>query len=145
MIVSAASELEDLGVLFLRAMAAFKEGLHTHGVVFRALGERSHSLAELAAWLGITSQGALKTVSEMIDRGYVERRDDPDEQRVRRLLLTTRGRAALREARRYHARIEQELVTQAGPKAVAATREILMSLAGPTDAAGTSERGSRTL
>src|SRR5215212_7777670 len=117
----------DLGVLLTLATGAFKERLHAHlaasgyddlgssfGFVFRSLADRPLSLAELASRLGISSQGALKIVAEMEERGYVERRDDEADRRIRRLLLTVRGRAALREARRLHARVERELVTTLG-------------------------------
>jgi DNA-binding MarR family transcriptional regulator len=66
----------------------------------------------------------------MVDRGYVERKDDAEDKRIRRLLLTARGRAALREARRFHARVERELADALGVKQVANARAVLMALAG---------------
>jgi DNA-binding MarR family transcriptional regulator len=143
----AASDL-DLGVLLTLATGTFKERLHAHlatagyddlgpsfGFVFRSLADRPLSLAELATRLGITSQGALKIAAEMEDRGYVERRDDEVDRRIRRLLLTARGRAALREARRFHARLERDLVTSLGASKVAGARAVLEALAGEvTDA-----------
>jgi DNA-binding MarR family transcriptional regulator len=133
----------DLGVLLTLALGAFKERLHAHladaghddlgpsfGFVFRSLADQPLSLAELAGRLGISSQGALKIVSEMIERGYVERRDDAHDARVRRLLLTVRGQSALREARRFHARVERDLVAALGAKRVAAARAALEVLAG---------------
>ena len=138
----------DLGVLLTLATGTFKDRLHAHlaasgyddlgpsfGFVFRSLADRPLSLAELATRLGISSQGALKIVAEMEERGYVERRDDEVDRRIRRLLLTTRGRAALREARRFHARVERDLVTMLGTTKVAGARAVLEALAGDvTDA-----------
>ena len=77
-----------------------------------------------------TPQGALKTVAEMVERGYVERRDDAEDQRVRRLYLTDRGKAALRAARLYHSRIEREFARVYGASAVESAREVLGALAG---------------
>lgn len=129
---------EDLGVLISKALTVIVDDLHAHlakagfadvrptfGFVFRALHAQAMSLSELAALLKITPQGALKTVSEMIHLGYVERCDDPSDGRVRRLLLTARGSAALREARKYHARLEGELTAALGAPSVAASREVL--------------------
>src|SRR5215212_995248 len=138
----------DLGVLLTLATGTFKERLHAHlatsgyddlgpsfGFVFRSLADRPLSLAALASRLGISSQGALKIVVEMEERGYVERRDDEVDRRVRRLLLTTRGRAGLREARRFHARVERDLLTTLGAAKVAGARAVLEVLAGDvTDA-----------
>jgi DNA-binding MarR family transcriptional regulator len=146
----------DIGILLTVALAAFKEGLHRHlakagyedlgpgyGFVFRTLGQRSHSLAELAVQLGMTPQGALKIIAEMIDRGYVERRDDADDLRVRQLHLTTRGKAALKEARKYHAGAERTLVAEFGAKPVAATRALLASLAARLPAGSAAEKDAR--
>src|SRR5689334_240309 len=95
----------DLGVLIGMAYGAFKDRLHAHlashgyddlgpsfGYVFRALDASALSLGELAEWLEITPQGAHKLVTEMIERGYVQRVDDEHDARVRRLHLSARGK-----------------------------------------------------
>lgn len=133
---------EDLGVLLTVALGAFKARLHVHlaragfadlgpsfGFVFRSLADRPLSLVELAARLGISPQGALKIATEMVGRRYVERRDDPEDRRVRRLALTDRGRQALREARRFHAIVERELTRALGATQVASARAVLTALA----------------
>lgn len=145
----------DLGVLLTIALETFKGRLHAHlaatgyddlgasfGFVFRSLADRPLSLVELAARLGVSSQGALKIAAEMVDRGYVERQDDAEDKRVRRLLLTARGRAALREARRFHARAERELADALGAKQVASARAVLMALAGESARGDTMWAGS---
>jgi DNA-binding MarR family transcriptional regulator len=128
----------DWGVLLTLALAVFKTALHAHleragyddlgpsfGYVFRSLADRPLSLVELANRLGISSQGALKIAAEMEKRGYVERLDDTEDRRVRRLVLSTRGRAALREARRFHGIAERRLVHALGAKRVADARAVL--------------------
>ena len=136
--VESEASAADWGILLTAALAEFKEQLHAHlaragyddlgpsfGFVFRSLADRPLSLAELAARLGITSQGALKIAAEMERRGYVERQDDQVDRRVRRLLLSARGRAALKEARRFHAAAERRLVQKVGAKQVATARAVL--------------------
>jgi DNA-binding MarR family transcriptional regulator len=133
----------DLGVLLTLALEAFKDRLHAHlaragyddlgpsfGFVFRSLADRPLSLVELAARLQISSQGALKIATEMEGRGYVERQDDATDRRIRRLALTSRGRSALREARRLHATVERELTDALGTESVANARAVLETLAG---------------
>lgn len=133
----------DLGVLLTLALEAFKERLHGHlaragyddlgpsfGFVFRSLADRPLSLVELGARLRISSQGALKIATEMEGRGYIERQDDATDRRIRRLALTSRGRSALREARRFHAAVERELTDVVGAEGVASARTALETLAG---------------
>ncbi len=128
----------DLGVLFNLAYGAFVARLHaamakagfqdlgrSFGYVFRLLDAGPASLVSLATRLQITSQGALKIVAEMEAKGYVERRDDPDDARVRTVALTTRGRKALQAARRFHADFEAQLTTQVGAANAAALRSTL--------------------
>jgi DNA-binding MarR family transcriptional regulator len=137
------STVQDIGLLLTEAVVEFKRQLHAHlshegftdlgpsfGFVFRCLADRSMSLAELSALLGISPQGTLKIVAEMVDLGYVARKDDATDRRVRQLSLTARGRAALREARRFHATVEERLKKTVGAKALAAARAVLEELAG---------------
>jgi len=143
----------DLGVLLAMAYGTFKNRLHAHlashgyddlgpsfGYVFRALDESALSLVELADRLEITPQGAHKLVAEMIERGYVQRVDDEHDARVRRLHLSTRGKAALRAARRFHTGTEHELVKALGHAKVAAARAVLDEMAGAGATDGTATR-----
>ncbi len=132
----------DFGVLLNVAFAAFKEALDadlasagfddigsSFGYVFRLLADSPCSLSELAAQLGMSSPGALKVVDDMVAKGYVSRRADADDRRVKRLELTERGRAALGRARAFHARYERALAQRLGPREVAATRKLLEAMA----------------
>src|SRR6185436_14555962 len=88
----------DFGILLGLAYQAFVDRLRSdlkehgfddlggaYGYVFRALADDELSQRELARRLGITDQGMAKIVSEMIRRGYIERRPDPEDSRVKRL------------------------------------------------------------
>jgi DNA-binding MarR family transcriptional regulator len=147
MIVSRTADHQtDFGVLLNLAFGALKHRMHRHmadagfddlgpsfGYVFRVLDQDSPSLAELAARLGITPQGTLKIVAEMIEKGYVHRTDDRDDGRVKRLALSARGKRALAEARRFHGMFERELGNRLGVRRVAAARAVLEAMM--TDAA----------
>jgi DNA-binding MarR family transcriptional regulator len=112
----------DIGILLGLAYGAFVDEMHadlaargfddlgrSYGYVFRVLADGDRSLSELAALLEMTLPGAGKIVDEMEGRGYVERHPDAADRRVKRLRLSTRGRAALRAARAFHRRFERRL------------------------------------
>jgi DNA-binding MarR family transcriptional regulator len=133
-----ADEPLDFGVLLNVSFGAFKLQLHRHlaeagfsdlgpsfGYVFRLLRARPASLRDVADRLGISSPGALKVVDDMVAKGYVERRDDPGDRRVKLLLLTSRGQRAVEEARRFHAMFERGLAERLGARQVAAARAVL--------------------
>jgi DNA-binding MarR family transcriptional regulator len=131
----------DFGILLALAYAAFVRELRqaleaegyddlpsSFGYVARHLDEGTLTLSELAARLGMTSPGALKIVQQMQSAGYLERDADPDDKRMIRLSLSKRGRAALRAARRFHARFEKQLEEEHGARKVEGLREVLESL-----------------
>ena len=70
-----------------------------------------------------------KIVAQMVARGYVERHPDAADNRVKRLRLGPRGRAALAAARRFHRTYEGDLDRKLGTKAVRALREALEEIA----------------
>ena len=135
----------DLGILIGLAYQSFTDQLraalaqrgfddlgNAYGYVFRALDAESPSQRELAGRLGITDQGMAKILDEMVQRGYVERRPDPSDARVKRLRPSRRGREALAAARAFHARLEAQLVREAGASAVLTLRRQLEKLAAMT-------------
>ena len=136
----------DFGILLHLAYERFKDGLHAHlgdrgyddlgpsfGVVFRLLDRREMNLREVAGHLGITPQGALKVINDMVAKGYVERLEHAGDARTKPLGLTARGRGALAEARKFHARFERDLGKRIGVKRAAALREALEAQLGDAD------------
>jgi DNA-binding MarR family transcriptional regulator len=128
----------DFGILLGGAYAAFTEWLRaemgssgfddlgpSYGYVFRALGEGSMTLTELAAGLGMTTQGAAKIVAAMTEGGYVRSTPDPTDGRAKRLALDDRGRRALRRARALHASYQRRLLRRLGEQRVADLRAAL--------------------
>lgn len=121
------------------AAAGFDDVGSSFGDVLRLLSEAPCSLSELARQLHMTAPGALKLVDDMVAKGYVARAADDADRRVKRLGLTSRGRAAPNRAREFHARGEQALVDRLGARRVATTRDVLGVLA----AAGSGTRLQR--
>jgi DNA-binding MarR family transcriptional regulator len=143
----------DLGLAALFAGQAIAEAVRrrlgargfaglrfSHGFLVQRLVEDEQSIAALAAALGVSQQAVSKTVSELERLGYVRRRPDPRDARVRLVALTDRGRAAVAAAREERAAVEAELRERLGPRRVAAATRVLreaLDLHGATAAART--------
>jgi DNA-binding MarR family transcriptional regulator len=125
----------DFGILLNVAFGVFKTGLHEHlaeagfedigrsyGYVFRLLEPAPLNLQAVASLLEITPQGALKLINDMVAKGYVARRDDLNDGRVKQLVLTPRALKAMAVARRFHAKFESDLADRIGARRVAAMR-----------------------
>jgi DNA-binding MarR family transcriptional regulator len=138
----------DFGILLNLAFSVFKSELHadlkskgyddlapSFGYVLRTLEGTAMSLKDLAAALGITPQGTLKIVEEMVTRGYVRRAPDALDARVKRLELTDKSRALLKESRRFHAQFERKLASKFGQQQVTNARATLEAIVGASPAA----------
>ena len=118
------------GALEQRVLDRLEEAGHpsvrsSHGFVFQVLLRSEPTVTELARELGITQQGASKAVAELERLGYVERRRDAGDARVRRLALTERAHDVIEVARRTRQEFERELEGEVGADALGAARGVL--------------------
>ena len=77
-------------------------------------------------------QAVSKSVLELEALGYVERRADPGDSRVRRVGLTELGRGAIEKGRAARAHLEKELLEDVGAPALKAAKKALVALLGRT-------------
>lgn len=95
------------------------------GYVLNAASSGSPSASDVAALLGMTKQGAAKLLAEMERAGYVVRTDSADDARARPVVLTARGRAALKAAATAQRDIERGWARLSSVDDVAALRRVL--------------------
>lgn len=88
-----------LAPLIRELIAAEEPVLHAHGltmwgyVVLTALDRSSmRTQAALAAAIGADKTRIIATLDDLQEAGYIERRPDPDDRRVRLLAITDAGR-----------------------------------------------------
>jgi DNA-binding MarR family transcriptional regulator len=71
--------------------------------------------SELAARLQISKQALNYLLGQLERLGYLERRDDPEDQRAKRIVVTTRGRNAILVIRDAVAEVEAGWSKRLGP------------------------------
>ncbi len=133
----------NTGTLLLRAYRAFEAELFAafraaghdairpkHGAVLANVGPDGARLTELAALAGMTKPSMKELLDELVDLGYVERRDDPADGRARTIVLTDEGVALARLARRVIQRIERRYEELLGPRRYATLHAALVRLIG---------------
>ena len=114
-----------LAPLLREMVAAEGPVLDAHGltmwgyVVLLALDRSSmRTQAALAAAIGADKTRIIRTLDELQDDGYIERRPDPDDRRMRVLAITAAGRrvkdAAQKEIQRGEERWLGELTVEEG-------------------------------
>jgi DNA-binding MarR family transcriptional regulator len=100
--------------------------------VFQYPGPQGERPSDLAARLRISKQALNYLLGELEQRGYLERRPDPDDQRSKRISLTGRGTTAIAVMREAVGEIETTWKQQLGPRRFAQLRDLLLELDQPT-------------
>src|ERR1035441_2157013 len=101
-----------------------------HSAVLRYPGPQGRRPSDVAAEAGMSRQAMNYLLRELEQLGYLERRDDPEDKRSRRIELTERGYAVRRIMRESVARIEADLQRELGRDKVEQLRKLLTALNG---------------
>ena len=99
-----------------------------HLSVFQFPGPQDLKPSELALRLRASKQSVNHLLGQLERRGYLERRDDPDDLRSRRIHLTRRGRSAARIIREAVTEVEHDWERRLGSKRLASLRQLLREL-----------------
>ena len=122
------TEAVHLRILREANEAGFTDLVPAHLAVLRFPGPNGRRPSELAAEVGMTKQAMNYLLGQLEQLGYVDRRDDPDDQRSKRVHLTRRGQALRAAIRRTVTAIEQELEDELGASSYAQLRRLLVRL-----------------
>jgi DNA-binding MarR family transcriptional regulator len=109
-------------------LAALKFGRAHHRVLHFTTRNPGMTVADLLDILRITKQSLGRVLKQLIDQGYVEQKEGPQDRRQRLLYVTPKGEAlAMRLARLQSHRIAQALA-EVGPGAQEAARRFLAAM-----------------
>src|SRR4051812_8991146 len=122
------TEAVHLRILREANQAGFTDLVSAHLAVLRYPGPDGRRPSELAAEVGATKQAMNYLLGQLQQLGYIERRDDPDDQRSKRVHLTRRGTALRSVIRHTVAGIEAELEAELGTTAYTQLRALLVRL-----------------
>ena len=99
-----------------------------HLSVFLFPGPQGAKPSELAARLRASKQSINHLLGQLERLGYLERRDDPDDLRARRIHLTRRGQAMVLVIREAVREVEDDWERRLGSKRLALLRDLLREL-----------------
>lgn len=97
-----------------------------HGCVFGNIDPDNGSrLTELAERALMTKQSVGEVVTDLVQRGYIERAPDPTDGRAKIIRLTAKGRAAHILGRQLIDELERDWAERYGEERIAALRDAL--------------------
>lgn len=109
----------------------YKDVRPVHDFALRAIVAGADNASELGRRLSISKQAAAKTISVLEKRGYVEAAADPGDARRRRLRVTKRGSAVLRDGEAVFDDLRKRWARQIGAAELDAIEKHLSKLIGP--------------
>jgi DNA-binding MarR family transcriptional regulator len=113
------------------------DGLHQHGftdlvpahlAVLRYPGPQGQRPVDLAAEANMSKQAMNYLLGQLETLGYLERRDDPEDHRHKRVYMTDRGEATRQVIRAVVREVEAEWAGEMGAKDLEQLRGLLVRL-----------------
>jgi DNA-binding MarR family transcriptional regulator len=110
------------------ASRGYPEVRVAHSAVLRNISAAGSRVTDLAARAGMTKQSMAYLVEQLESFGYLAVGPDPDDRRAKRVRLTPRGEALVREAVSLSARYERRLSEMIGAQRFAELRATLETI-----------------
>jgi DNA-binding MarR family transcriptional regulator len=117
---------------FIAAIRASGFSMSQIGALFHIRRQHFRGVSEIGDELGVSSAAASQMLDRLVQQGLITRTEDPNDRRVKRLVITDRGKQLLKNG--IHARQEwiqdlANLLTPAEEEQVAAAMQILIAKA----------------
>src|SRR4029453_12537826 len=108
--------------------AGFDDIDQAHFNVLQYPGPQGRRPSEITAHARVSKQAMNYLLNQLEERGYFERRPDPDDARSKRIVLTRRGEAGRQASRDAVSELEAEWATLLGPRRFALLKQLLREL-----------------
>jgi len=111
-----------------------------HDFAMRAIADGADNASELGRRLEVSKQAAAKTITVLLERGYVRRGADPEDARRKRIEVTTLGWDVMRQGEEIFDSLRGDWARRIGAEELATLERHLAALVGDDavrpDAAG---------
>lgn len=112
------------------AARGFEDVRPSHDFAMRAIDSGAGSASELGRRMSVTKQAAARTISVLLERGWIAREDDPDDGRRKRLHVTPLGREVMSTGETVFDELRQAWEREIGRQELATLEEQLSRLVG---------------
>ncbi|MEM7734904.1 MAG: MarR family transcriptional regulator [Deinococcota bacterium] len=114
----------------LEQLAKFghKDLTHFHTALITNLDREGNRISELAERAGMSNQSMGQLVSELEQRGYIQRKRDPQDGRAFLIHFSEQGLQLLQDANQAKAQVEADYATSIGDAGLLELRRLLEAL-----------------
>lgn len=91
-------------------------------------GDTGLAQLDLAVLAGVTGPTLVRQIDQLETAGFVQRREDDNDRRVKRVTLTTAGRAKLKDVDKVASALRADMLTDSDPKEIEAMMALLAKL-----------------
>lgn len=102
----------------------------SHDFAMRAVLGGADTASDLGRALSVSKQAAAKTLTVLLDRGYVARRDDPDDARRKRVEVTPLGHEVMAQGEAIFGELRRAWEDRIGTRELAVLEAQLADLVG---------------
>jgi len=103
----------------------------THEFALQAIDGGSQSASELGRNLGVSKQAAAKTIAALEELHYLDREDDPEDARRKRLIVTARGHEMMTIGAHAFDALRTRLADEVGAHELESLERVLGTLTSP--------------
>lgn len=114
-------------------LARYGFGRAHHRVIYFVGRNPGITVSELLAILGITKQSLSRVLGQLMEGGFIDRRTDAHDRRLRRLHLTPEAQALERTLTERQSRLIAAACAEAGPAAADGFEAVLRAMINPGD------------
>lgn len=100
--------------------------------MFRLYHKESCGVSDIANHLGFSDAAASQMIERLVQRGFMERKEDPVDRRVKKLTLTEEGKAMVQKAMSSKAQWAENITRELSPdqlKTIGEALEIMIQAA----------------
>jgi DNA-binding MarR family transcriptional regulator len=101
-----------------------------HDFAMRAIAAGADSASELGRRMSVSKQAAAKTIGVLVERGYVDREEDPEDARRKRLEVTPLGFEVMRVGETLFEELRESFAREIGAAQLAELEAALRTLVG---------------
>jgi len=106
----------------------WRQFTHSQSMIFLNMAEGRNTTVEIAKYMGVSKQAVSRTINELVELGLILLESDPQDKRVKRLVLSDKGAMITLDATKSIFELEKNLAKKLGEAKTNQLKSLLQTL-----------------